>query len=249
FIHTHILWTLNKSGMVDGEFPQVTFSKGKIIKLDKEKVRSLVYTVLTWICECGYLCSLLTCVKDLVISVAAKAREIFCFINELVTRYEIHLEGNVKTRKLLENSIADTKVKDRVKVDAPSVVNVAGHPAVIIPQSKTLRDEIDKTISDILSSSSLESVTKIKRSVSESMDKCPLYSRAFLLTLEDVPAVKPAFPLSCLLQSIESLCQCNSINEDNKYQINEMVSLLDDILLDGSEQQSHIDDQRVRDCY
>lgn len=132
-------------------------------------------------------------------------------------------------------------------VEVPNVVNIAGHH-VVIPEDTTLRDEIDKTISDILSSSSLESVAKIRRPIIESLDTS-LCSGKFLLTLDDIPPANPALPMSCLLQSIDGLCQYNTSTQDEKHQINEMISLLDDILLDGSQQQSHIDDQRVRDCY
>ncbi|KAG7162186.1 hypothetical protein Hamer_G010856, partial [Homarus americanus] len=196
FIHSHILCALNNSGMVDGEFPSVIFSKGKIIKLDKEKVRSRVHSVLTWFCE--------------------------------------RVSGN-------DNS--NRGIREKMKAEKPIFVNVTRHD-VNIPE-----DEIDKTISEILSSSSLESVTMIKRPFSESMDTSNLYSRSFLLTLDDVPSANPPLPLSCLLQSIDSLCQSKNTSQDDRHQINDILSLLDDILLDGDKQQSHADDQRLRDCY
>ncbi|XP_042234240.1 uncharacterized protein LOC121874235 isoform X2 [Homarus americanus] len=243
FIHSHILCALNNSGMVDGEFPSVIFSKGKIIKLDKEKVRSRVHSVLTWFCECGYLCSLLACMKDLVTNVATKALGILHFINELITRYDIHMESSVKNRRVSGNDNSNRGIREKMKAEKPIFVNVTRHD-VNIPE-----DEIDKTISEILSSSSLESVTMIKRPFSESMDTSNLYSRSFLLTLDDVPSANPPLPLSCLLQSIDSLCQSKNTSQDDRHQINDILSLLDDILLDGDKQQSHADDQRLRDCY
>lgn len=45
FLVTNLSYSL---GMVDGEFPSVTFSKGKIIKLDKEEVKNRVLKILTW---------------------------------------------------------------------------------------------------------------------------------------------------------------------------------------------------------
>lgn len=44
------------------------------------------------VCDCGYLTSLLTCLKDPVTSVASKALEIIQFIGNLITKYEIRIE-------------------------------------------------------------------------------------------------------------------------------------------------------------
>ncbi|XP_071524109.1 uncharacterized protein [Panulirus ornatus] len=248
FIHHHILWTLSKSGMVDGEFPSVTFSKGKILKLDKEEVKSRVHSVLMWICECGYMFSLLECLKDLVTSVATRARDTFTFLNDLITRYEIQLEGSVRNRKASESSNLSTKIWQGTKVEKPAVVSVAGH---LVPSSEnvTAKDKIDRTITDILSSSALDTVSMIKRPYSDSMSSTIVDPRNLLLTLDDIPPANPTISFSCLLQSIDDLCQTGNSDQDERYQINEMISLLDDILLEGSHHQSHSDDQRLRDCY
>ena len=46
------------------------------------------------VCECGYLCVLLASRRDLVASVASKAREVFCFLSDLVCRYQITQEDD-----------------------------------------------------------------------------------------------------------------------------------------------------------
>lgn len=55
---------------------------------------SLSFSLWSRLCECGYMCSLLACRKDLVMAVTDKAREIFCFLYDLVNRYDITSEGN-----------------------------------------------------------------------------------------------------------------------------------------------------------
>lgn len=244
FIRTHLLWCLSKNGMVDGEFPSITFSRGKIIKLDTEEVKTRVVRVLNWVCRCGYLCVLLASRRDLVASVASMAREVFCFLSDLVTRYQITQEdddgggdrsrvgaGTAKERRQQNSSPSRPGTKEPVKEET-----VLGH-----------LDQIDKTIQEILNSSTLENVSTIKRFPQPDMTS-DVPPKKLVLTPEDMPQTCPSLPLTSLLQAFTALCQPHCCDDD-KSQMTEMISLLEDILLDGERQQRHLDDQGLRDCY
>ncbi|KAK3867195.1 hypothetical protein Pcinc_027312 [Petrolisthes cinctipes] len=256
FIRTHILWKLNRNGMVDGEFPSVTFSRGKITKLDKQEVKKRVQNVLTWVCECGYLCSLLACRKDLVTAVTDKAREIFCFLFDLVTRYEITSEGS-KRSTVPSSPLWRDGVRDRE--DGGQVVVMAGESGDTSKVKEAgdtkgdfmvREDEIDRTISDILAASSLHTVNKIKRPADNGMGSGSP-PKSLLLTLDDVPLPNTALPLTSLLTTVDQLCCFNSTCDVEQQRVTDFISLLDDILLEGSGTQHprHLDDQHLRDCY
>ncbi|XP_063885348.1 uncharacterized protein LOC135113733 isoform X3 [Scylla paramamosain] len=246
FIRTHLLWSLGKNGMVDGEFPSITFSRGKIIKLDTEEVKSRVVKVLNWVCECGYLCVLLASRRDLVASVASRAREVFCFLSDLVTRYQITQEddddgggkrsrvgaGTAKDSGQQNSSPSRPGTKEPLKEET-----VLGH-----------LDQIDKTIQEILNSSTLENVSTIKR-FPQPDTTSPVPPKKLVLTPKDMPQACPSLPLTSLLQAFTALCQPHCCGDDEKNQVTEMISLLEDILLDGERQQRHLDDQGLRDCY
>ncbi|MPC23457.1 hypothetical protein E2C01_016506 [Portunus trituberculatus] len=131
FIHAHLLWSLSKNAFV-------------------------MYLMVTRrVCECGYLCVLLASRRDLVASVASRAREVFCFLSNLVTRYQITQEddgGGGERSKVgagtgkdsgQQNSSSRPSSKEPVKEET-----VLGH-----------LDQIDKTIQEILNSSTLENVS------------------------------------------------------------------------------------------
>lgn len=257
FIHAHILWSLNKAGMVDGEFPSVTFSRGKIIKLDSEEVKSRVVDVLTWMCDCGYLCVLLSGRRDLVTPVAVRARDVFCFLNDLVTRYHITQEdsgGGGQSRIGVGRSrgSAGQEKKQQSPPPQPTKESTKAPPEETVTSHL---DQIDKTINEILSSSALENVATIRRQEHPNNLHCvpspssPISPKKMVLTPKEIPPACPALPLTSLLQACSTLCQPSCAKADERYQIMEMISLLDDILLEGERQQSHLDDQRLRDCY
>ncbi|XP_064099421.1 uncharacterized protein LOC135210456 [Macrobrachium nipponense] len=101
FIHSHINESLQKSGMVDGEFPAVTFKGGKITKLDKHEVQKQILKIITWVCDCGYLNCLLLCANDPVTAVATKSREILVFLNNLLNKYEMKTGAHLVKRLVL----------------------------------------------------------------------------------------------------------------------------------------------------
>ncbi|KAG0717891.1 hypothetical protein GWK47_053536 [Chionoecetes opilio] len=181
FIRTHVLWSLSKNGMVDGEFPSITFSKGKIIKLDAEEVKSRVVSVLTWVCECGYLCVLLASRRDLVTSVAARAREVFCFLSDLVTRYHITQEDDGSGGPRSQAGTA----RDQGEGQQPSVPCEPCKEETEENQEKSVVghfDQIDKTIQEILHSSTLDNVATIKRHPKSALISSSVSPRKLVLT-------------------------------------------------------------------
>ncbi|XP_042860570.1 uncharacterized protein LOC122250440 isoform X2 [Penaeus japonicus] len=248
FIRVHIQGKLNKSGMVDGEFPTVTFSKGKITRLNKDEVRNRIHTLVTWICDCGYLTSLLTCLKDPVTSVASKALEIIQFIGNLITKYEIRVEKSKPKSSDVSHSASLSPKKEDVKEEMPSTKVVVAGIEVTLPHDASALDKIDRTINDILSSSALSAVSLIKRPLGEHSSSPSLDNRDLKLSSDDIPSPNPAIPLSSLLQCIEDLSH-TTIKQDDGLNISNFISLLDDILLDGGQKPVLSDDQRLRDCY
>lgn len=108
-------------------------------------------------------------------------------------------------------------------------------------------NQIDKIISDILHSSTLDNVSSIKRpcGLGENSRMDP---KNIIVTANDVPSRNPAVSLDHFLPGLDHLCQ-GKIKEENSTVVN-LVSLLDDILLDGCKvEEFDGDDQHLRDCY
>ncbi|XP_066985282.1 BRCA1-associated ATM activator 1 [Macrobrachium rosenbergii] len=244
FIHSHINEGLQKSGMVDGEFPAVTFKGGKITKLDKHEVQKQILKVITWICDCGYLNCLLLCANDPVTAVAKKSREIFVFLNNLLSKYEMKTGAHLVKRRNFED--IDIQFKS-VTVPKENVVGVAGQDVMITNDVHEL-EVIDKTISDILHSSTLDNVSSIRRPLNDAQENQRADHKYVVITPEDVPLRKAAIPVEYLLQSLDNICR-HEIAQDSMTTVN-MLSLLDDILLEGCKVESQdSDDQHLRDCY
>ncbi|XP_047480369.1 uncharacterized protein LOC125032976 isoform X2 [Penaeus chinensis] len=248
FIRVHIQGKLNKSGMVDGEFPMVTFSKGKITRLNKDEVRNRIHSLVTWVCDCGYLTSLLTCLKDPVTSVASKALEIIQFIGNLITKYEIRIEKSKPKSSDASYTVNLSPTKENIKEETPSTKVMVAGIEVTLPEDASALDKIDQTINDILSSSALSAVSLIKRPVGEYSSSPSLDNRDLKLSTDDIPSANPAIPVSSLLQCIDDLSHTN-IKQDDSLDVSNFISLLDDILLDGGQKPLLSDDQRLRDCY
>ncbi|XP_037800822.1 uncharacterized protein LOC119595758 isoform X2 [Penaeus monodon] len=248
FIRVHIQGKLNKSGMVDGEFPMVTFSKGKITRLNKDEVRNRIHSLVTWVCDCGYLTSLLTCLKDPVTSVASKALEIIQFIGNLITKYEIRIEKSKPKSSDVSYTVSLSPTKENIKEEMPSTKVMVAGIEVTLPEDASALDKIDQTINDILSSSALSAVSLIKRPVGEYSSSPSLDNRDLKLSSDDIPPANPAIPVSSLLQCIDDLSHTN-VKQDDSLDMSNFISLLDDILLDGGQKPLLSDDQRLRDCY
>lgn len=248
FIRVHIQGKLNKSGMVDGEFPMMTFSKGKITRLNKDEVRNRIHTLVTWICDCGYLTSLLTCLKDPVTNVASKALEIIQFIGNLITKYEIRIEKSKQKTSDASYTVSLSPKKETIKEEVTSTKVMVAGIEVTLPEDASALDKIDQTINDILSSSALSAVSLIKRPMGEYSSSPSLDNRDMKLSTDDIPSANPAIPVSSLLQCIDDLSH-TTIKQDDSLDTSNFISLLDDILLDGGQKPLLSDDQRLRDCY
>lgn len=248
FIRVHIQGKLNKSGMVDGEFPMMTFSKGKITRLNKDEVRNRIHTLVTWVCDCGYLTSLLTCLKDPVTNVASKALEIIQFIGNLITKYEIRIEKSKQKTSDASYTVSLSPKKETIKEEVTSTKVMVAGIEVTLPEDASALDKIDQTINDILSSSALSAVSLIKRPMGEYSSSPSLDNRDMKLSTDDIPSANPAIPVSSLLQCIDDLSH-TTIKQDDSLDTSNFISLLDDILLDGGQKPLLSDDQRLRDCY
>ncbi|XP_068243729.1 BRCA1-associated ATM activator 1 [Palaemon carinicauda] len=244
FIHSHIKESLQKLGMVDGEFPAVTFKGGKITKLDIHVIQKQILKIITWVCDCGYLSSLLLCTNDPVTTVAKKSLEIFIFLNNLLHKYDIKTGAHHVKRRNFENIDIHFKPSGLPK---ENVIEVAGQDVMMTDDVHEL-EVIDKTISDILHSSTLDNVSSIKRSLNAAQENLRVDNKNVLITAEDVPVRKAAIPVEYLLQSLDNICH-HEIVQDNMTKIN-LLSLLDDILLEGCKVESQdSDDKHLRDCY
>ncbi|KAK7077077.1 hypothetical protein SK128_012876 [Halocaridina rubra] len=256
FVHAHIQENLQKSGMVDGEFPSVTFSRGKITKLDQNEVKKRIFSAMKWMCDIGYLNCLLICVNDPVTSVEQKARQIFSFLNNLFNKYDIKINSTGMERKFLCNMNSGIKSEKTSSSSNPElkpddcVVSVAGQNVKLTADTYEL-DRIDKAISDILHSSLLDNVSSIKRPTAVSSDMSKTDPKMLTITADDVPMRKASIPIVYLLQSAANFSRrISTINCTDDLTVVRLLSLLDDILLDGCKvEDSDGDDQRLHDCY
>lgn len=254
FICLHVDQCLTKAGRVDGEFPPVIFSKGKIVKLDKNEIALRVLQTFEWFCECGYFYVLWNLINDPSQSVSKKAYECLSSCNELVHEYELQERVNDRIGDIDEACREKKLLKDPFvngKNGSAKVVTVAGHP-VMVPHNtdtidlKVFNHSIDEAIKDILKTSNLEAVTRIQKPGYMEVEQL-VKSSNMVITSKDVPPSLPPIGTACMIYKLKQISGNRAKTDSGS--MTELVSLLDDILLEAGTQYNHLDNQKMPDCY
>ncbi|XP_076035711.1 uncharacterized protein LOC143021829 [Oratosquilla oratoria] len=232
FIYSHQQELLLSMGMVDGVFPPNVFSEGKIIQLSPDKIRNRVMEVIERFCEMGHAFVLMQLTNDRVTAVVEETLKVLNCFADLVKQY------NLSTWQRTEYS-RKQEVKTLLTSKSEPDSDMSDVSATQVKQDCDETKEVEKALDDILTSTDLMAVNRIK------------YSGGKPLELKNIqiPKKLPAVDVKNFLQHLDSLhLKKEDVNPDAHIE-EELISLLDDILRTPMKSESECINQQLRDCY